>query len=452
MKLLLTSLFFLFILNISFSQDLESQIDNIVSSIYKENEPGIVMLIAKDGKPIYRKAYGKSNLELETPITLNSVLQIGSITKQFTAIAILMLEEKGKLRVKDEIIKYIPNYPTKGKGITIHHLLNHTSGIKNSTPSGNQSLIARTDMTSTELIDYFKNKPMDFEPGEQFKYSNAGYIILGRIIEIVSGLSYEDFIEKNIFEKLGMTKSYYGSNKEIIKNRAAGYQYIHNKYINANYMSLTLPYSAGSLMSNVDDLLKWHNAITSNTLIKRSSLKKAINPSTLNDGKKIPYGYGWRIGNLNGSKVIAHNGGTFGYTASGIFITKENIYIIALTNCNCKSIKNVPDVTKKIATMIINQTSTIDKTVEISSEILKQYIGTYRLKPNANIKITKIGNSLFLQAPKELRKNELFAKDENHFFVKGSSVKIIFNSNDKGKIVSLTLNQGTRQVSANKIK
>ena len=161
-------------------------------------------------------------------------------------------------------------------------------------------------MTPTELIDVFKNEPMDFNPGEKFLYNNSGYILLGHIIDVVSGESYADFIQKYIFDKVGMSSTYYGSMKKIIPNRASGYS-DNNGFTNSDYLSLTIPYAAGSIMSTVDDLLKWQNAISANTLIKRSSLEKAINGSTLNNGEKISYGYGWGQGTISGSKTIEHS-------------------------------------------------------------------------------------------------------------------------------------------------
>jgi CubicO group peptidase (beta-lactamase class C family) len=460
MKNSLTLFVFLFTIHFSFSQNFESKIDSIVSLNYTQNEPGISILIAKDGKPIYKKAFGKSNMELGTSMKSDNVFQIGSITKQFTAVSILMLEEQGKLKVDDEIVKYIPDYPTEGNIITIHHLLNHTSGIKNSTPVGKQGAISKIDMSSTELVDYFKNKPLDFIPGSSFKYSNAGYILLGRIIEIVSGQSYEDFIEKNIFKKIGMLSSNYGSTKEIIRNRASGYQNEQNIFINSDYISLTLPYAAGSILSTVDDLLKWQNALNSNTLIKKSSLEKAISPTRLINGKKIPYGYGWRMANLKGSPVLAHTGSTKGFTSVVMFFPKENIYVTALTNCNCKK---AAEMAKKVSTLVLGKPisgtppleseslSARRKTIIVSSEILKQYTGTYQIKANVNISIRHQDNTIFLLAPGQTKAIELFAESDTNFYVKVSPVEITFNRNQKGEITSLTLNQSGRQILANKI-
>ena len=427
--------------------DTASKIDAIISSNYKEATPGVSILIAKNGTAIYKKAFGKSNLELNTSMSSENVFQIGSITKQFTAVSILMLVEQGKLNLNDRIETHITDFPTRGKKITIHQLLNHTSGIKNSTPIGSNVSLSRKDMTSTELVDYIKNNPLDFKPGSQFKYSNAGYILLGRIIEITSGVSYKEFIENNIFKKLNMNSSSYGSMKNIIKNRAKGYQFENNKFVNADYLSLTLPFSAGSIMTTTDDLLLWNNALLNFSLIKKESLQKAMSPSTLNNGKKIPYGYGWRFANLNGSKVIAHTGSTKGFTSTAMFFPKENIYMVTLTNCNCK---NIPDVNKSIASLFLKK-STGDYQVKISSAILQKYIGTYEVKPSVNIIISYKENSLFLTAPKQSKSITLFPKNEFQFFMKVAPAKITFKTNKNGVVIGLILNQSGRKISATKI-
>ena len=266
-----------FVLSLTISaQDLTKQFDEIVSQHYISNTPGATILVAKNGKTIYRKAIGKSSLELDVDMIPENVFMLASITKQFTAVSILMLEEQGKLSLDDPITKFIPDYPTLGKTITVHHLLNHTSGIKSYTGIGNLVEVARNDMTLDELIDYFKNEPMDFDPGEEFRYNNSGYVLLGKIIEVISKDTYENFIEKNIFEHLGMENSSYGNNRELVKNRVEGYEQNENGYVNASYLSMTLPYAAGSLISTIDDMQKWQNALANNTFIKATTLRKRI--------------------------------------------------------------------------------------------------------------------------------------------------------------------------------
>ena len=294
---------FLILLFISFNatsyllaQELEATVDKLLSEKYQPGDPGATALIAKNGEVLYRKAFGTANLELGTSMRPENVFEIGSITKQFTSVSILMLFEEDKLSLQDEITKYLPDYPTHGKTITIHHLLNHTSGIKSYTGMREFRTKARTDMSPVELIDFFKNEPMDFDPGEAYRYNNSAYIILGHIIEFVSGMSYADFIETRIFDKLGMKNSHYGSKTKLIKNRAYGYQPSDNGFNNAAYLSMTLPYAGGSLMSCVDDMLLWQRALHKNTLISEESKKLAFTNYTLNNGKPINYGYGFSVG------------------------------------------------------------------------------------------------------------------------------------------------------------
>jgi len=418
----------LFSLETSEAQNLTSQVDEYLLSHSQPNAPGASVLIAKDGKAIYKKAVGMANLELNVPLSTDHVFEIGSITKQFTAVSILMLEEQGKLKIEDDITKFIPDYPTHGKTITIHHLLNHTSGIKSYTSMPSFIKNARTDMTPTELIDVFKNEPMDFDPGEKFLYNNSGYILLGHIIEVVSEQSYAEFIQDHIFSKLGMKSSYYGSMKKIIKNRAYGYQ-DRNGFVNADYLSLTLPYAAGSIMSTVDDLLIWQNAISANKLIKRSSLEKAINGSTLNNGEKIPYGYGWSKGSVNGSDTYEHSGGIFGYVTNGIFLPKENMYVIALSNCDCS---NVGEMSTKIAAMAIGKPfPSIKDAITLSDDKLKKWIGAYEFEDGAVRFITQDGNQLKSQREGSDVFN-IYALSDDHFIFEEGTISYQFGINGDG--------------------
>ncbi|GAB5564322.1 MAG: hypothetical protein Wins2KO_13850 [Winogradskyella sp.] len=451
---------FLFITFFSFSQSYESKIDSIISLKYSTNEPGITVLVAKDGKVIYQKAIGKSNLELSIPIELNSVFQIGSITKQFTAVSILMLAEKGKLNIEDKIGKYIPEYAEVGKDISIHHLLNHTAGIKNKTLLSERYNGSRMDKSPKELITYFKDEPLEFIPGEKFKYSNAGYILLGQIIEKVSMQSYGEFIQENIFDKIGMTSSYFGDIRHSIPNLTKGYIIEQNEFINADYMNLSLAYSAGAILSTTEDLLKWQNALLSNTLLKESSIKQAMTPTLLNSGKRIPYGYGFRFSKLGNSPVIAHTGSTKGFTSIALFLPQENIYITALTNCNCKNVNNI---VKQVAELLVpkpdsNKVTAVTKTskkekkaIAVPVEILNRYTGTYEVNPNVNLKIgLDNANQLYLLAPGQTKRVELFAETQNLFFIKIVNAEITFNINEMNKVISLTMNQSGRKIIAKK--
>jgi len=418
-------------LSFGYSQNITSKIDILLETKFKTNGPGTSALVTKNGKVIYRKAFGKANLELDVPMSPESVFQIGSMTKQFTAVSILMLLEQGKLALNDDITKYIPDYPTHNKNITIHHLLTHTSGIKSYTSMRGLREIARKDLEPLELIDFFKNEPTNFNPGEEYKYNNSGYIILGYIIEKVSGISYAEFVEENIFKKTNMSTSLYGSKSKIIKNRASGYQK-RSDYRNTTYISLTLPYAAGSIMSTVDDLLKWQQAISNNTLLKPETIKKAFTNYSLNNGTKINYGYGWHTNEINGTPTIEHGGSIFGFKSMGVYIPSVDVYVIVLSNCDCNSPTTIA---LKIAALAIdNPFPEIKNAATLTSKQLEQWVGTYEYD-NGVIRHFKLINSQLYSQREGGDDFKVFSISENHFSLENGLSELIFsNTNDIKKV------------------
>jgi CubicO group peptidase (beta-lactamase class C family) len=352
-KIHLLLLLFIIIKNplyLVYGQNLESKIDSLLVNVFNDNNgPGAEFLVAKDGKIIYQKAFGKANLELDVNLTSENVFQIGSMTKQFTAISILILEENGKLNVNDPVSKYIPDYPN-GNKITIHHLLTHISGIKDFTRMKSLQEISKKEMTPKMMVDFFKNEPVDFAPGEKFDYNNSGYVLLGYIIELVSGEEYEEFIQKNIFDKAGMTKSYYASDRKVIPKRAYGYQKKEYGYVNKTQINFSIPFSSGSLMSTVGDMLKWQNALNQNLLVNEETIKKAFTKYILNNGQEFTYGYGWHLRDINGIPTRQHGGSVFGFKSMGVYIPSEDIYVIGLSNCDCNS---PTQVTEDIASLVM---------------------------------------------------------------------------------------------------
>lgn len=319
------------------AQNLDSKIDGLLSNLFQDNNgPGGVFLVAKGGRPIYRKAFGKANLELGVNMTPENVFQLGSMTKQFTAIAILKLAEEKRLNLYDSVSKYIPDYP-QGNKITIHHLLTHTSGIKDFTKMKALQEVAQKDFSPKQMVDFFKNEQVDFAPGEKFDYNNSGYVVLGYIIELVSGSTYKNYINKNIFEPAGMIHSRYADDAAIIKGRAYGYQKKKTGYVNKSKISFTIPYSSGSLMSTADDMLKWQNALNRNLIVDAKTFGKAFNNYKLNSGETLSYGYGWHLKEINGTPIREHGGSIFGFKTMGVYIPSKDIYVIGLTNCDCNS-------------------------------------------------------------------------------------------------------------------
>jgi CubicO group peptidase (beta-lactamase class C family) len=335
---------------IVYAQTFEIKIDSIIQAEFKDKKgPGGVFMVAKEGKILYQKAFGRANLELDIDLTPENVFQLGSMTKQFTAIAVLMLEEQGKLSVNEPISKYIPDYPS-GDKITIHHLLTHTSGIKDFTKMKSLRDIAQKEMPPKMLVDFFKNEPADFLVGEKFDYNNSGYVLLGYLIELVSGETYKDFIEKNIFKKAGMTQSFYANDRQIINKRAYGYHKKEQGYVNKSIISFSVPFSSGALMSTSTDLLKWQNALNQNVLLNAENTQKAFNKYTLNSGEVFTYGYGWHIKEIKGTPTREHGGSIFGFKSIGVYIPSKDIYVIGLSNCDCHS---PTQITRDIAALIL---------------------------------------------------------------------------------------------------
>ncbi|NTV80719.1 MAG: beta-lactamase family protein, partial [Candidatus Aminicenantes bacterium] len=311
---------------------LAKKIDAVMSEIYKPGQPGAAVIVRKNGETVFRKGYGMADLELGVPVEPDMVFRLGSITKQFTAVAILLLAQEGKLGLQDEITKFLPDFPTQGRRITVEHLLTHTSGIQSYTDLPEWLPLWRKDFTLKELIDLFKDKPMQFGPGESWAYNNSGYVLLGAIIEKVSGKTYEGFIEAAIFQPLGMKRSYYGSAERIIPRRIPGYQTGKGGFVNAPYLSMTQPYAAGSLLSTVDDLAVWSDAVFSGKLVRKEWLEKAFTPYRLKNGESSGYGYGWFIADFAGHRSIEHGGGINGFTSYAMTFPEDGLFLSILTN------------------------------------------------------------------------------------------------------------------------
>jgi CubicO group peptidase (beta-lactamase class C family) len=351
-----------------------------------------------------------------------------------------MLEDEGKLSLTDDIKKYIPDYPTDGKNVTIHHLLNHTSGIKDYSSMDNFDDFSKKELTAKELIDVFKNEPWDFEPGTQFQYSNSGYIILGYIIEAITNKSFADFVNDNIFKPLNMTSSYYPDKNIMIPNEANGFSIENEKIIEAEYLSPDILYAAGALMSTTEDLLKWQNALIAERLIKNSTFDKAANGSTLSDGTKINYGYGLISGVIKGSKTIEHSGQIFGFNSTVIYLPTEDTYVIVLANSDNPDL-NIGGFARKIATIAIEKDTSTKKTIPLVENELKKWVGEYKFNDDVIRTITVSNGKIFSQR-EGAYKNEILATSTNSFIFPSGSTYTFEKKNGEIKVL-FTSSNGT---------
>jgi len=276
----------------SVDQALAAKIDAVVAAHYKAGKPGATLIVVKDGKTVLRKAYGMADLARKLALRPEATLRLGSITKQFTAVAIMILADEGKLAVSDPITRFLPDYPTQGKLITVEHLLTHTSGIVSYTGKSDFASRMQHELSVAQMIDYFKNDPLEFTPGTKHAYNNSGYFLLGAIIEKLSGQSYAKFIEQRIFVPLGMTHTAYEGSERASTLRAVGHEKTAGGYGPSQPLSMSQPYAAGALVSTVDDLATWDAAISAGKLLKPASWQQAFTPYRLADGKSVNYAYG----------------------------------------------------------------------------------------------------------------------------------------------------------------
>ncbi|WP_418315612.1 serine hydrolase domain-containing protein [Piscinibacter sakaiensis] len=296
--------------------------------------PGATVILTRDGEVVFRGAAGRANLELGVPMQPDHVLRIGSLTKQFTAAAILLLRDRGRLALSDEVARHLPDFPPHGARITIAQLLAHTSGLFNYTdqPGYWRGQLLRTDVSVQQIIGMFADKPPQFAPGSRFSYSNSGYALLGAIIERVSGKPYAEFLRSEIFAPLGLVDTQYGG-LQLVLRRASGYQIDADKrYRNALPLSMTHAYAAGALLSTVDDLARWNAALFGGRLLSDESLRLMTTATRLADGSVTEYGFGLYVRERDGLRVIGHSGGIHGFTSSAWWLPEQRLYAAVLTN------------------------------------------------------------------------------------------------------------------------
>jgi len=330
-KVLAVLLFSVLIISVN-AQDKSQKIDELVNKYHEYGQFSGTVLVSEGGDVIYKKGIGYANAEWKVPNAPDVKYRLGSITKQFTSMLIMQLVEKGKINLDSKLSEYLPYYRKDvGDKVTIHQLLTHTSGIPDYTESSDfMRNEIRDPLSAKELVEKYCSGDLEFEPGTQWKYDNSGYIILGAVIEEVTGKTYEAVLKENILEPLEMNSTGYDHNEEIIEKRVSGYHKAGLNIINAPYIDMSLPFAAGALYSTVEDLYKWDQALYTDKLVSNESKKKIFTPYMNN------YGYGWGIreqefGDVK-KKVISHSGGIFGFNTIILRYTDDKNLIVLLCN------------------------------------------------------------------------------------------------------------------------
>ena len=416
-------------------QDLASRIDGSIAPYFQAQDPGATVIVVKDGKTVLRRAYGMADVTKGVKMTPDMALRLGSITKQFTSTAILMLAEEGKLSVGDDITKHLPDYPTRGKKISIEHLLTHTSGIVSYTSKPDFRAGMTKDLTVAQMVDSFKNDPLDFEPGSQYRYNNSGYFLLGAIIEKISGQTYAQFVEQRIFAPLGMQDTYYegfGRSKAPV---AAGHTRTPTGFGPSQALSMSQPYAAGSLVSTVDDLARWDAAIGSGKLLKPASWQQAFMPYRLSDGKRTDYGYGWQTAKVKGAPMIGHGGGINGFSTYAMRLPEQKVYVAVLTNSDGGP-ADPGMVARKAAALAIGKPYREFREVAIAPAALDAFGGAYEIEKGVQRVFRRQGDSLVMQRTGRPAAT-LKALSANEFYVPGGLDYFEFKRNAQGAVTQV---------------
>lgn len=418
----------------------QMELDSIVLQFQKANLFNGTVLVAKEGKVVFHKGYGFSNAADKKQNDINTIFQIGSVTKQFTAAAIMKLQEQKKLSINDYIGKYFPDL-MGGDSITIQHLLTHRSGLYNYT---DDTSMWYGKLSKEKLIDYTNKRSALFKPGAKMQYNNTGYALLGFLIEKLSGKRYERYIRDNFFKPLKMTSSGFDFANLISAQKATGYYDNGTTFMQARIVDSTVSYAAGAIYSTTGDMLKWSGALLGQKIIKPASWKMM----TTDHSEK--YGYGLVIDSVAGEKNIWHNGGLDGFVSTFYNLPKQKITIVVLSNYMQS---NTMRVATALAAAVLNKPYELPKTrteISLSTETLQQYVGKYQLLPTFAITVTLEDGKLMAQATGQ-QKFQIYAEKEAFFFYKVVDAQLEFLKDNNGIVTEMILHQNGMKQKAKKV-
>jgi CubicO group peptidase (beta-lactamase class C family) len=430
------------------AQSVDSRFDEYMNAMVRLGRFNGYVLIARDGKAVFSKGYGMANFEYDVPNTAQTKFRIASLTKSFTAMAVMMLREQGKLSLQDSVCKYVSDCPEIWKAVTIRHLLNHTSGISDYSQLPGFMRTISVRVTKEELIASVRDKPLLFALGEKFSYSNSNYFLLGEIIERVSGQPYGRFVQENIFVPLRMMNSGYDDNSTVLKGRAVGYTKEGDVIINARYRDMSNSFSCGALYSTAEDLLLWNQALYTDKLASKQSLGEIFEPG------KGDVGYGWFIQRELNRKLITQSGFTPGFAAQVFRYPDDKVCIILLNNFE-NGAPHLWRTGRDLAAILFGEKYALQReriAIKVDTRIYDAYVGEYRFESNRILFITKEGDKLFAQ-PAGRPKGEIFPESETIFFYPFTDVEFEFIKNETGKVGGMIFRQGGGQeFKGNKVK
>jgi CubicO group peptidase (beta-lactamase class C family) len=424
--------------NIAQAQDLK-RLEKLADTYAADNHFFGTVLVAKGDRVLLDKAYGSANLEWRIRNSPSTKFRLGSVTKQFTAASVLLLQDKGKLKLTDTVSTYLPDLPAAWKTITIAQLLNHTSGIPNFTSQKEYRSIEPFTKTPAEIAALVRALPLQFESGSRFDYSNTGYVLLGQLIEQVSGESYADFVRKNIFEPLRMKDSGYDWNASILQNRAAGYARGKNGLVNAGFINMSIPHGAGALYSNTGDLLRWQRALYEGKLLSAGALQSMTTPY------QSGYGYGLGVTDARGSKEYGHGGGIEGFATEVRYRAADKISVIVLSNIEGSELAPLVSGLTIVARGDTALLPFERKAVMLKPSQMAGLAGAYAMPDGRRFWVRERAGHLTGRLDGQ-RPLPLFAEGPDQFFGRAVDVQLKARRNAAGDVDQMTLTQDGRQI------
>jgi CubicO group peptidase (beta-lactamase class C family) len=430
-------------------QDIGAKADQYLTTWAKQGRFSGAVLMAKDGKILLRKAYGNANYELNVANTPKTVFRIGSITKLFTGFSILQLEEKGLLSVNDPVVKYIPELPGAWKAVTIHQLLCHKSGIPDFINAKAYSDLDNSLHVENALKEY-ADRPLLSKPGETMRYSNSGYILLGRIVEKVSGKTYEEYLNENILKPAGMTHTTFGHASELVPGRASGYRWDGQTVINAWYEDPAFPGSAGALRSTLDDMYRFDRALKSEKLFSPAITAKAWTAYSHWSAPppfdfQADYGYGWMIGDDFGHRYVGHGGWVNGFVSQFNRYPDDDAVLIVLWNFETSN--NIP-LSKDLAAILLGgnyEAPQLRPIVHPAQDALSRYVGEYHVGP-LKMAISMRNEKLYVLATGQPSPYGLIAVSDTEFYCNDSPAEIKFVKDAKGDVNQVIVRLGGKDI------
>jgi CubicO group peptidase (beta-lactamase class C family) len=432
---------------------LEKFISTIFKNVQKGTMPGAAVLVAQNGDIIYQNGFGYADVGNKIQMTPDFKFKIGSISKQFSAVAILKLQEEGKISVQDKLSKYIPDFP-RGNEVSIYHLLTHTSGIHSYENQRNFSMLV--PVSPQALIDSIKTFPYDFNPGEKYQYNNSGYCILAYLVEKISGKTLGEYLNETFFKPLGMNDTGIYKSSSVLNNEAYGYSMENGAVKKAPYQEMTWAFGVGGIYSTVQDLYTWNEAIFDGKILSEASLKTAFTPAVLNNNEKTDYGYGWFISTKRGIRFIQHSGGVFGFSTYLEHQPENKLTVCVLCNSlptpeGINPVSNGQFISEFILNNKMEKESTFAVGTTISENILKKYVGRYNYGQGRIMMITREGKQLYGRLSGET-KNPLTPYSTDEFYLKAMDAKIEFFSDESNVVTHLIHYQKDGQIEAKKLK